>query len=141
MSGGNMGTSTAVIQRVGLFDEDASVRTAEDSEWAYRALKAGVPLVYAPDVGVRHFGWRDEQKRNIQYRDYARSHGGFYGKYLRQGDWFIALRVFAHHFRALRRWVRGIVTNDQEMALYGRAYLTGMLPGIMAGLRRKPIRE
>ena len=71
-----------------------------------------------------------------QYRDYARSHGGFYGKYLRKGDWFIALRVVVHHLRALRRWVRGAVTGDQEAARIGRAYLTGLLPGIVVGLRR-----
>jgi len=137
MSGGNMGTSMAVIERVGLFDEHSSLRTAEDGEWSYRALRVGVSIIYAPEVGVRHFGWRDEGKRAVQYRDYARSHGGFYGKYLRQGDWFIALRAIIHHLRALRRWVRGIITGDQEAALYGRAYVTGLLPGIIAGFRRE----
>jgi cellulose synthase/poly-beta-1,6-N-acetylglucosamine synthase-like glycosyltransferase len=136
MSGGNMGTSTSVIKRVGLFDEDPCLRTAEDGEWSYRALRAGVPIVYAPDVVVRHFGWRDESKRTVQYRDYARSHGGFYGKYLRKGDWFIALRAAIHHLRALRHLVRGVVTRDREMALLGRAYFTGLLPGIIAGLRK-----
>lgn len=136
MSGGNMGTSRAVIDRVGLFDEHASVRTAEDGEWSYRALRAGVFIVYAPEVGVRHFGWRDDNKRAVQYKDYARSHGGFYGKYLRRGDWFIALRALIHYVRALRRWIRGTITGDQETALYGRAYVTGLLPGIIAGFRR-----
>ena len=136
MSGGNMGTSLTVIERVGLFDEDVTVRTAEDGEWAYRALRRGVPLIYAPEIGVTHIGWRDEAKRDIQYQDYARSHGGFYGKYLRQGDWFIALRATLHHLRALRRWVIGWLTNDSEKVLYGRAYVTGLLPGIVAGLRR-----
>jgi GT2 family glycosyltransferase len=136
MSGGNMGTSMAVIERVGLFDEDSCLRTAEDGEWSYRALRSGVPIIYAPEVSVRHYGWRDESQRAGQYKDYARSHGGFYGKYLRKGDWFIALRVVIHHLRALRRWLRGIITDDQELALYARAYLTGLLPGIIAGMRR-----
>jgi GT2 family glycosyltransferase len=131
-----MGTSMSIVERVGLLDEDPRLRTAEDGDWAYRALRAGVPIVYAPEVAVRHFGWRDEGKRAIQYRDYARSHGGFYGKYLRQGDWFIAVRAVIHHLRALRRWVRGAVTGDREQALYGRAYLTGLLPGILAAWRK-----
>ena len=135
MSGGNMGTSLAVIDRVGLFDEDPLLRTAEDGEWAYRALRAGVPIVYSPDICVRHFGWRDEGQRTVQYRDYALSHGGFYGKYLRQGDWFIALRAIVHHFRAFRRWLRGTIQADSETQRYGRAYLTGLLPGIIAGMR------
>ncbi len=137
MSGGNMGTSKAVIERIGLFDEHPSLRTAEDGEWSYRALRCGVPVIYAPEIAVRHFGWRDEDKREAQYRDYARSHGGFYGKYLRQGDWFIALRAIIHHLRALRRWLRGVMIRDQEATLYGRAYFTGLLPGIIAGFRRK----
>jgi GT2 family glycosyltransferase len=139
MSGGNMGTSMSVIERVGFFDEDPRLRTAEDGEWSYRALRAGVPIIYAPEVVVRHFGWRDESKRAVQYKDYACSHGGFYGKYLRRGDWFIALRVVIHHLRALRHWLRGIITGDRELAVFGHAYLTGLLPGIVAGLRRDGI--
>jgi GT2 family glycosyltransferase len=136
LSGGNIGTSMAVIERVGLFDEDSCLRTAEDGEWSYRALRSGVPIIYAPEVSVRHYGWRDKSQRADQYKDYARSHGGFYGKYLRKGDWFIAMRVIIHHLRALRRWLHGIMTADQELALYARAYLTGLLPGIIAGMRR-----
>jgi GT2 family glycosyltransferase len=137
MSGGNMGTSLAVIELVGLFDEDPSVRTAEDAEFAYRSLRAGIPIIYTPDAGVYHFGWRDEGQRTNQYDSYARSHGGFYGKYLRQGDWFIAVRVLLHYFRAMRRWLRGVVRRDYETAAVGRAYVTGLLPGILTGLRRE----
>ena len=134
LSGGNMGTSKRVLEQVGLLDEDPRVRTAEDGEWAYRALRRGISLVYAPEITVRHFGWRGAADRVVQYRDYARSQGGFYGKYLRRGDCFIALRAVVHHGRALRRWVRGTLRGDRELALYGRAYFTGLLPGILAGL-------
>jgi len=138
MSGGNMGTSLAVIERVGLFDEDPSVRTAEDAEFAYRSLRAGIPIIYTPDAGVHHFGWRDEGQRTNQYASYARSHGGFYGKYLRQGDWFIAIRTLLHYLRASRRWLRGTIRRDDEMAAVGRAYVTNLFPGIIAGLKRRP---
>jgi hypothetical protein len=136
MSGGNLGTSMWVIERVGPFDEDLRLRTAEDAEWSYRVLRAGVPIIYAPEVAVRHFGWRDEGERATQYRYYARSHGGFYGKYLRRGDWFIALRVAVHHGRALRRCLGGVMSGDRELALLGWSYFTGLLPGIVAGLQR-----
>ncbi len=134
-----MGTSIAVIDRVGPLDEHPTLRTAEDTEWAYRALRAGVPIVYAPDVCVRHYGWRDASERQLQYLSYARSHGGFYGKYLRRGDGFIALRAAIHHLRAFRRWVRGSLTGDRESAVHGKAYLTGLLPGIVAGIRREKL--
>ncbi len=135
MSGGNMGPSMAVIERVGPFDEDSCLATAEDGEWIYRALCAGVHLVYAPDVSVRHYGWRNATQQATQYRTYARSHGGFYGKYLRKGDWFIGLRVVIHHLRAFKRWLRGIMTGNRELVLNGEAYLAGLFPGIIAGVR------
>jgi GT2 family glycosyltransferase len=138
ISGGNMGTSLEVIRRVGLLDEDARLQCAEDGEWAYRALRAGVPIVYAPEVSVAHYGWRTREERIAQFRSYARSHGGFYGKYLRKGDCFIGARALLHHVRSLRRWIRGVWTGDAELALIGRAYFTGLLPGIMAGLRGAP---
>jgi GT2 family glycosyltransferase len=136
MSGGNMGTSQEVLDLVGPFDEDPRLRHAEDCDWSYRALRAGIPIVYAPEVCILHYGWRDEGERVGQYRAYARSHGGFYGKHLRRGDAFIALRAGGHYLRALRRWARGIVTGDRERRAHGRAYVTGLLPGILAGLRR-----
>ena len=135
MSGGNMGTSLDVFRRVGLLEEDPVMATAEDAEFAYRALRKGVTLRYEPEVMVAHFGWRDASKRVNQYRHYALSHGGFYGKYLRRGDLFVLARAVGHFFRALRRWVRGKLNRDAELALLGRAYCTNLLPGILAGLR------
>ena len=135
MSGGNMATSLAVIEITGLFDEDARLRTAEDAEWSYRALSKGIPILYAPEVCVHHFGWRDEGAKDDQVRSYARSHGGFYGKYIRQGDLFILARAFLHHVRALTRWMRGAWSRNAEMRVLGRGYFLGLLPGILAGMR------
>ena len=137
MSGGNMGASLDVFRKVGLFEEDPVMATAEDAEWAYRALRKGISIRYEPDVVLAHFGWRDTGKRVEQYRDYALSHGGFYGKYLRRGDLFILARAAAHLGRALRRWVRGTVAGNAELAVLGKAYCLNLLPGIRAGMRSK----
>jgi GT2 family glycosyltransferase len=135
MPGGNMGTSIKVFRKAGLFDEDPCMRTAEDGEWAYRALRSGVSIIYDPDICVWHFGWRDPAKRVDLYRNYALSHGGFYGKYLRKGDLFILLRAIIHFIRALRRWIYGRMSGNAENALNGRAYFTYLFPGIIAGLQ------
>src|SRR5688572_10059258 len=135
MSGGNMGASLDIFRKVGLFEEDPVMATAEDAEWAYRALRQGVSIHYEPDVVLAHFGWRDTGKRFEQYRDYALSHGGFHGKYLRRGDLFMLARAVGHFGRALRRWVRGTVAGDTELAMLGKAYCLNLLPGIRAGLR------
>lgn len=137
MSGGNMGASLETFRKVGMFDEDPVMATAEDAEWAYRALRKRVCIRYEPDVVLAHYGWRETGSRAEQYRDYALSHGGFYGKYLRRGDLFILARAAVHTGRALRRWFRGIVGGNAELAMLGRAYCLNLLPGIQAGLRSK----
>jgi GT2 family glycosyltransferase len=133
LSGGNMGLARSVVTRIGGLDEDPTVRTAEDAEYAYRALRAGVAIRYAPDVTVTHLGWRDDNARGEQYADYARSHGGFYGKYLRRGDAFIALRALLHWARATRRWAASALRGDRERARAARAYVVGLFAGIKAG--------
>jgi cellulose synthase/poly-beta-1,6-N-acetylglucosamine synthase-like glycosyltransferase len=137
MSGGNMGTSLAVFREVGLFEEDPVMATAEDAEWAYRALRKGVAIIYDPDVCLWHFGWRDQENRLEQYHHYALSHGGFYGKYLRKGDLLILLRALVHFARAFRRWMVGRITGNEENALNGRAYCLSLLPGMVAGFQSK----
>lgn len=135
LSGGNMALARATFERIGGLDEDPCVRTAEDAEYAYRALRAGVAIRYAPEAAVTHLGWRDDASRIDQYADYARSHGGFYGKYLRRGDAFIAARAAVHWMRAFRRWTAGALKGDRERARFARAYVLGLPGGILAGWR------
>jgi GT2 family glycosyltransferase len=131
LSGGNMGVARAVMNRVGLLDEE--LRCSEDGEWAYRALRAGVQIKYAPDVVVYHYGWRDTTERRLRYREYAEGCGRFYGKYLRQGDWFIGLRTVVHYLREVRRYLRSAVGRDAEMLRRSWACLRWLPPGIVAG--------
>jgi GT2 family glycosyltransferase len=133
LSGGNMGVALTVMNQVGLLDED--LRCSEDGEWAYRALRAGVQIKYAPDVVVYHYGWRNTIERQQQYREYAKGSGRFYGKYLRQGDWFIGLRAIVHYLRELRRLLRAVVNGNAEQLRRSWACLRWLVPGILAGFR------
>ena len=133
MTGANVGMPLEIAGRVGPFNEDPSMRTAEDTEFAYRALRRGVPIVYAPELVVTHLGWRDETGRAGQYEGYARSHGGFYGWYVRRGDLFIAARALLHLVRATRSWLLGGLGGDAEAACMGRAYVVNLGPGFIAG--------
>jgi GT2 family glycosyltransferase len=137
MVGGNCGMAKAMYDRVGPYDEDLRVRLAEDTEYAYRALRSGCRLAFVPDVAVWHYAWRDMSQRELQFRGYARSHGGFYGKYIREGDAFIALRAILHLGRSARRWIRASISGDENMMAHGRAYTTQLVPGIIAGMRTK----
>jgi GT2 family glycosyltransferase len=135
MSGGNMGAAREVVERIGLLDEDPALAAAEDCEYSYRALRAGIPITYAPDVVVRHVGWRDPAQRAAQYEVYGRSLAAFLGKYLRRGDAFIGLRLVIHTLRALRRWLRGLLTGNKEAVLNGRGNVKGLWSGVQAGWR------
>jgi len=46
----------AVVERLGLLDEQFGVGTLEDDDYSMRARRAGIPLVCAEDVLVHHFG-------------------------------------------------------------------------------------
>jgi GT2 family glycosyltransferase len=133
MTGANVGMALEVFRATGPFAEDPSMQTAEDVEFAYRALRRGIPIVYAPELVVEHLGWRGEDERNDQYRGYARSHGGVYGWYLRKGDLFLAARMMVHLGRASRRWVRATMLGDREGARNGKAYVLGLWTGVLAG--------
>jgi GT2 family glycosyltransferase len=134
---GNMGCATKLFERVGLFDESDFLRSAEDNDWSYRALRMGIRIIYAPDVIVKHLDWRNESQLTATYRAYAFSQGGFYGKHLRRGDLFIAFRIVIAHLRGIRRWLNGIMTSSSELKISGRAFMTELLPGIIAGIRGK----
>jgi GT2 family glycosyltransferase len=131
----NMGLPVSVLGRVGLLDEDPLLRwAAEDNDWAYRALRAGVPIVYEPDLVVGHLAWRDEAELAATYRRYARGQGCFYGKWLRRGDRFIALRAARDLLRGPWLLLRGLVTGNRALTKMGRAEVAGIGPGILAGL-------
>lgn len=136
LAGGNMGLATAVYVRLGPLDEDPCVACAEDCEYAYRALRRGIEIRYDPEIVVRHVAWRGEEQRAARYREYARSHAGFFGKYLRRGDWFVSLRALALALRAAKRWARGQARGDRDATESAKAYLGQLGPGLWAGWTR-----
>jgi hypothetical protein len=117
--GGNMGASMDLVKRIGLFDEHQSVQSAEDSDWGYRALLLGIPIVYDPNIVVNHYSWRNAHQRASRYQEYARSQGGFYGKYLIRGDRFILMQQPAYCEARSAGW--RLVRKDQDMIDRGRA--------------------
>ncbi len=137
LSGGNLGMSMEVLQRVGLFDEDPCLRYSEDGEWAYRALRRKTEIAFVSDLIVCHVGWRNEEERLEQYLGYAHSHAAFFGKYLRKGDAFMILRASIHLARSIKRWLSGAVRGDAEIAANGRSYTMQFLPGLLTGFRSR----
>jgi GT2 family glycosyltransferase len=135
--GGNAGLAMSLVQKIGFFDEHPCLAAAEDSDYGYRALRLGIPIVYEPDVVLYHYHWRDAGQRAARYADYARSQGGFYGTHLRQGDKLILMQTIRALGRSPLRWLRGIITGNRDLAENGRAHTLNLLPGIIAGWRRR----
>jgi GT2 family glycosyltransferase len=137
----NMGFAVALLDRIGWLDEHPSLATAgEDNEWAHRALRAGVKIVYDPTAVVSHLARHRPEDLPDLYRRYARGQGAFYGTWLRRGDPFIARRVVRDLVRAPWLLARGLVTHNRELISMGRGEVAGLLPGIVAGLRNPGVR-
>jgi GT2 family glycosyltransferase len=132
----NMAFPTRLLSRVGYLDEHPSLRLAgEDNEWAYRGLRAGVPIVYDPDVVVAHLAWQDRRQLRSIHRRYARGQGAFYGKYVRGLDRFMLGRAIRDLVRAPWLLLRGVMSGNRDLVAMGAGEVTGLLPGILAGLR------
>jgi len=130
----NMGFPIRLLERIGYLDEHPSLNVAgEDNDWAHRALRAGVPIMYEPGIVVGHLAWQDPSQRTALYRRYARGQGSFYGKHLRRGDRFIARRVLRALVRAPWLLFRGAATGNRELLAMGVGEVTGLLPGLVAG--------
>lgn len=136
LSTGNMGVSTELARLIGDFDEN--LFTAEDIDWAYRALCKGIPIFYAPDVIVRHFHWRDGGQTFKNYQAYAAGLGAFCGKHLRQGDWSMVVRILLSMFRGIKSLVWGPIKNDSDQYLVGLARMKKFLPGVLYGFSGQP---
>ncbi len=129
----NMGVSLQSAQLIGGFDED--LFTAEDTDWAYRALRLGLPLQYAPEVIVHHYHWRNSSQTLSNYQAYATGLGVFYGKHLRRGDLSMVPRTILALYRGAKSLLKGWKNQDQNLTLEGTARLTKLIPGLIDGLR------
>jgi len=129
----NMGLAVSVFEQVGPFDTHPLFRlAAEDNDWGYRALSAGVPILYRPDAAVYHVDWRDRGQRARTYRVYARGQGAFYAKHLRRGDLLMAVRALMHFASGPWKCLRGVLTGNWDLVTNGRAICAELLPGMVA---------
>jgi GT2 family glycosyltransferase len=133
LASGNMGFALKTARRLGPFDE--KLAQAEDNDWAYRALRAGIPIVYAPEVVVEHVHWRSDDESAAVSRAYAKSQGAFYGKHLRQGDWSMVPRTADYLLRNGHLLIRGLVKNDRAKSATAYVKMKCLISGVVSGLR------
>lgn len=132
LTSANMGFSAGTAERIGRFDE--KLRTAEEIDWAYRALRLGVPILYRPEIVVHHVHWRSRRQMNRVYREYAWGLGGFYGKHLRSGDWSMLSRISISLYTAAKKLSEGAVHRRHDSLAESCSTLAFLVPAILAGL-------
>jgi glycosyltransferase involved in cell wall biosynthesis len=84
--GCNMVARRAVIERVGLFDEDfgpgALMQSGDETEYMFRAYLAGIALEHVPDMTVFHHHGRKTAEAGYKlWRSYMIGNGAIYVKY------------------------------------------------------------
>lgn len=140
--GCNMAFPRTLIEAIGPFDErfgaGAPFRSGEDTDFTHRAFKAGFPVVYCPDIVVRHFHGRrlPEDIRKLQ-SGYAFGNGALYAKYLfdRRSNMRGMLR-WDMRMAARELWTGQ--TMSAEMGLTYRGTMRDSLSGMVSYWLNRP---
>ena len=87
ISGCNMAMRRVLVERLGPFDErlgaGASIPSAEDADYNFRAYLAGATLEYVPDMVVfHHHGRKTVEAARKLLIDYEIGNGALYARYL-----------------------------------------------------------
>ena len=139
LHGCNLAVPRAVFERIGLFDENfgpgAPFRAAEDTEFVYRAFKAGVPIHYIPDLVTYHHHGRktigDIAKLNWSYQI---GNGALHAKHgLADG---LLLRAYYHNARNILFEVVGGPKFDAHLGISHRQLVVPQILGIWLYLFR-----
>ncbi|RRH95977.1 glycosyltransferase [Mesorhizobium tamadayense] len=118
--GCNMTMHRDVAARIGPFDErfgaGGALRSAEDTDYLVRAMLAGIPVEYVPDMTIfHHHGRRDRKAVDRLHRDYHFGNGALCLKHFRRAPWL--LRHFYWAVRAALRELAGGPRFDSDLKL------------------------
>lgn len=134
--GNNMALPRAAVLELGGFDERfGPEEAAEDNEFCYRWLKAGLSLRYEPSLVVEHHDWRSPEELDRLYVRYARGEGFFYAKHLRRGDLRMLRFVGRDLAWGLRGLASGLLKGRESWTDSRRGVFKGMPGGFAAGWR------
>jgi GT2 family glycosyltransferase len=109
--GANMTMSRGVIEKLGPFDArfgaGAVFMAGEETDYIYRAHRAGIPVEYVPDMIVKHFhGRKDKASIRRLSAGYTIAEGALYAKHIRD------VQLLKHFYWNCRKWVRGLISGN-----------------------------
>ncbi len=122
--GANMTMKRDVLSILGPFDirfgAGAVFMAGEDTDFIYRAHRAGLPVEYVPDMIVKHFhGRKDRSTINSLNYGYTIAEGALYAKHIRDG------KLLKHFYWNCRTWLRTLGTKENVYDInIGATYTT-----------------
>lgn len=127
--GCNFAFRRGLLGRIGLFDPDfgagARFPSSEDSDFYYRAWRAGKRLVYVPSMFVQHDHGRRFPEAWVKItRNYIIGRGAFYAKHSLRRDKTVIKEMY---WELLKGW-RGLFDRDNDL---GWNHLRWLLNGIL----------
>ena len=137
--GANMIARRAVLERLGGFDEclgtGCRFRSFEDTDMAYRALRAGFAVVLDPDNPVVHWGEREFTDGSAQrvIRNGRYGNGACFIKHLRCGDLVAGYILLRGAYGELVSTITSAVKHRQ---MTGAGRLLHLALGVLAGSRQ-----
>lgn len=131
---GSMAVRVSAWSSLGGFDEmlgsGSRFRSAEELDFALRALQSGYEVCETDRAAVVHHGWQDRSDKNRIAYDYLYGIGATFGKHLKCRRWSV-FRPLGH---LARRWMFGIPVVGYGSAPSKRARMAGFLTGFFAGM-------
>ncbi len=133
--GCNIAFRREVVERVGPFDPDfgagGPLISAEDCEFVYRVHRAGLKIVYVPDIVVRHdHGRRTDSDRQKLDSWYVTGRGSFYAKWISRGDLAAARLAYWETYALIKGSLPG--AGDVQSRAKHRLFLRYLLRGALA---------
>jgi GT2 family glycosyltransferase len=131
--GCNMAFTRKVFDEIRGFDPGLGAgsrcRSAEDSDFVYRAYKKGFKIVYSPEIVVYHNHGRQSEDEIRSLREgYVLGRGAFYCKHILRGDRAIlkltVREIYRRTLRLLKNYIAGETTVSQAALL--RALVKGL---------------
>lgn len=140
--GANLAFGRPVIDRIGWFDvrfgAGTHLKSAEDTEFVYRAFRAGLPVVYKPELVVWHDHGRSSMRDWMRLtRGYCRGIGGMAMKHALAGRTDLLRMVYWDVRAACRDW--RAAPGNWRLPLSKLSTLTGALRFALSSSWRRPI--
>ena len=113
---------------------------AEDDDLAFRWLRSGRELRYAPELKVWHSAWRTESELRQVYRVYAQGDGMVYAKHLLLGDSVMARYILSDLAAGIRAELGALLLGRRRAWDHRLGRVPNLLIGLWRGIRTFGIR-